>query len=551
MERNYTEVIMDVSKRTAALYCMGMALLLVMLRLLALGDEAAWGDEALTTVCFPNEGFAGYLRCVFAEDDRLRLAPVYYWVQYAWSVPFGGGLKELRLLSLFLNAVAFVQLFVLVASIANRRAAVWATFFFSVSLFQIYYGQEVRFYALMNVFALLALQGAWCYSHGKQGLGLGLALLGNAGLVWTHTFSVVFVLALGLYMLRYLRTPRLLLPWMGAHGLMAVALLGWLFWLGYDLEGQSAAYGDMPAGWRELVSTYVQFAGGRFSNIDPGDYLPLGLSMDLVITVLMALFSLGALYGALKITSDSEKGEVLWDVGLLVVALTVPVVLLFLLGKVWRPCFFTRYVIYAALPLYALAGIGLANCTHRRLGQGAALVLMALFMWQVLALPRPFRADYGGVARLVAADSAVERSVLALKPFNYDAVTYALRDLPVTTELLYGLKETIGIGAQRVAEGNSVWVVFYRWDNLVGFEAGVKAAGLDFRRTETAGMPPLQVYHLYEAGVNLIRPGAAIVGSSHETLNHPTVRRDPAPCVREENLVHGCVVLMGWGCGIG
>lgn len=521
-------VIADVSKRKAALYGGAMGVLLLVLRFLALDQEAAWGDEALTTVCFPNEGFAGYLRCVFSEDDRLRLAPVYYWVQYAWSLPFGGSLPGLRLLSVFLNLVAFVQLFVLVASIATRRAALWATFFFAVSLFQIYYGQEVRFYALMNVFSLLALQGAWCYTRGKRGLGLLLALVGNGGLVWTHTFGVVFVLALGVYMLRYVRKPKLFLPWMGAHGLLAVALLGWLAWLSYDLDGQSAAYGDIPAGWRELISTYVQFAGGRFSNIDPGTYLPLGLSADLVIALIMGLLSLAALLMAYKQRNASDESAPLWDVLLLLVALTLPVLLLFFLGTLWRPCFFTRYVIYAALPFYALAGIGLAQCTPRYLGRAVGVLLVALFLWQVLALPRPFRADYGGVARAVASDPAPDRTILALKPFNYDAVAYAVRDLPVATELLYGLKETVGIGVQRVGEGESVWVVFYRWNNLAAFEEGVKAAGLEFRHMESAGMPPLQIYHLYDPKVDSIGPAAAAAISSPNKLNRPTVPRDPA-----------------------
>ncbi len=531
--RKCAQVIFDVSKGRATLYLLSMGLVLLVLRILALGDEAAWGDEALTTVCFPNEGFAGYLRCVFAEDGIPRLAPLYYGVQYGWSVLFGGDLRSLRLLSVFLNLVAFVQLFVLVASIANRRAARWATFFFAVSLFEIYYGQEVRFYALMNVFALLALQGAWYYSHGKRGLGLGLALLGNGGLVWTHAFGVVFVLSLGFYMLRFVRKPRLFLPWMGAHSLLAVALLGWVVWLGYDVDTQGTAYGDLPAGWRELLSTYVQFAGGRFSNMNPAEFLPLGFSADLIIAAFMASFVLIAVYTIGTMARKPETHDALWGGVLLLIVLSVPVLMLFLLGKLWRPCFFTRYVIYAALPFYALAGIGVAQCVHRRLGQAAAVLLVALFTWQNLALPRPFRADYGSVARAVTSEEGQEKTILALKPFNYDAVAYAVRDLPVTTELLYGLKETVGIGAQRVAEGKSVWVVFYRWDDLAGFEAGVEAVGLAYRRTETAGMPPLQIYHLYDAKADLIRPTAAAAILSPNIVDRPTVPRDPAMGVRE------------------
>ncbi len=485
------------SEIIAVFSLIGLVLLGAGLRCLALSEEAAWGDEALTTVCFPADNFSGYLRCVFAEDDRLRIAPVYYGGQYLWSLLFGGGLLALRLMSVFLYVIASVQLYVLVRSIGNHRAAWWAVFFFSVSLFSIYYGQEVRFYALMNVFALAAMQGALWYVRGHLRSGLILALLGNVGLVWTHTFSVVFVLGLGLYMLRFWRQPRVLLLWMGAHSLMAMGLFGWLGWLHYDFGGQSAAYGDMPAGLRELLSTALQFFGGRFSNINPAVYMPGGLSLDVAIGGLaLAAVLYGLWHSWYKARAAENGGWAPGEIMLLLVCLVTPVLLLFFLGRLWRPCFFTRYVIYAALPLYALMGLGLAAIPGKQMSRLAGLAFVLMFSWQVLALPRPFRADYGAVVRAIASDPSENQVALALKPFNYDAVVYALRDSGVETELLYGLKEIAGISIARVHEGYSVWAVFYRWDDLASFEARMEEAGLVARRFESAGMPPLTIYHV-------------------------------------------------------
>ena len=473
-----------------------LLLLGIGLRALALSQEAAWGDEALTTVCFPSGGLRAYLDCVFSEDDRLRLAPVYYYVQFGWSQCFGGTLNALRALSIALSVVAGLQLYGLIRSLHSHRAACWALFLFSVSLFEIYYGQEVRFYALMNVFALAALQGAWWYTRGHTRAGLALAVVGNGGLVWTHTFAVVFVLALGVYMLRYLRAPKRLIPWFAVHGAMAVTLFGWLAWLRYDFDGQSAAYGDMGAGWRELANTAIQFAGGRFSNIDPAAYIAGGWSADLILTALMALLVGMLLALSLRSRAGRARSAESW---LLLTALILPPLLLFTLGKVWRPCFFTRYVIYSALPLYGLAGMAMASLPSGLFRRGVAVLLVVLFAWQNLALPRPFRADYGAVARAVATDPAPEKAVLALKPFNYDAVAYALRDSGVTVELLLGLKEIAGITRARAAEGKSVWVVFYRWSDLEAFERQLADAPVTISHFTSAGMPPLTIYHVVPA----------------------------------------------------
>lgn len=474
-----------------------LVLLGVGLRCRAISEEAAWGDEVLTAVCFPANNFQEYLNHVFSEDDIPRLAPLYYGVQYGWSLLFGGSLLSLRYLSVFLFAVAALQLYLLVNAIGGPSAGLWALFLFSVSLFEIYYGQEVRFYSLMNVFALMGMHGALSYSRGHTALGLCLALAGNAALVWTHIFGFTFVMALGLYMLRYVRRPRLLLLWWGTHALMALALFGWLVWLRYDIKAHSVVYHDVTAGWREIANTFVQFSGGRFSNLNPAIYMPGGISTDLIIAV-FALALLGGVvirsffWGPERTDLRCKRG----DVALLVTGFIAPLLILYAVGRLWQPCFFTRYVIYAALPLYALMGISLSSISQRKLRYGMGGILVGLFAWQVLALPRPFRADYGALTQVVMADSSEFRMVLALKPFNYRAAAYALRNTNVKTELFYGLKEIAGIAVQQATAGTSVWGVFYRWDDLAAFQERMDEAGMRTQHFESAGMPPLAIYHV-------------------------------------------------------
>ncbi len=468
------------------------------LRLAAITHESAWGDEALTTACFPAASFSTCMDCVFAEDARLRLAPVYYWVQYAWSLIAGGSLTSLRLLSVALSIITTLQIFALGRLMAGSTAALWAAALFSLSLFQVYYGQEVRFYALMNVFALAALHGLALYLRQPRLRYLALCAAGNALLIWTHTFSVVFVFVQGFLLLGWWKQPRTILPWFIAHGLMALALFAWLAFLDYDFAGQSAAYRDMPAGPRELANTFLQFAGGRFSNINPAPWMTLGFSADLLIAASTAALAAYALFKSCikKAEATPSYGIAQRDTALLLVAFIGPVLGLYLLNWYWRPCFFSRYVVYAALPLQLLAGIGLSALPHTRLLQRkVAIFVLLLFAWQHLALPRPFRADYGELASAVAADPSPHRAVIALKPFNYDAAEYALRDQYVAVELLHGFKEMVAVAQRRSAAGESVWAVFYRWDKPEAFEEALKASGATVTRHETAGMPPLDVFH--------------------------------------------------------
>ncbi len=472
------------------------------LRLAAITHESAWGDEALTTACYPASSFSDCMDCVFAEDSRLRLAPVYYWVQYVWSLIAGGSLTALRLLSVALSIVATLQVFALGRLIAGNSAALWAAALFSLSLFQVYYGQEVRFYALMNVFALASLHGLALYLRQPRLRYLALCAAGNALLIWTHTFSVVFVFAQGFLLLGWWKQPRTILPWFTAHGLMALALFAWLAFLDYDFAGQSAAYRDMPAGSRELANTFLQFAGGRFSNINPAPWMTIGFSADLLIAATVAALAGYALFTTFKKRQGDTPSPPLTraDAAMLFIAFIGPVLGLYLLNWYWRPCFFSRYVVYAALTLHLLAGIGLSALPRTGLLQRkVAIFMLLLFAWQHLALPRPFRADYGELARVVAADPSPHRSVIALKPFNFDAAEYALRDQDVPVQLLYGFKEMVAVAQRRSAAGETVWAVFYRWDDTAAFENAVKASGASVTRYETEGMPPLEIFRVWRA----------------------------------------------------
>jgi len=498
----------NVSPRTsrgALLILLAIITLGTALRLASITRESAWGDEALTTACYPAESFADCMDCVFAEDARLRIAPVYYWVQYAWALVAGGSLTSLRLLSVFLSIVTTVQLFNLGRLIAGNTAGLWATALFNLSLFQIYYGQEVRFYALMNVFALAALHGLALYLRESKLRYLALCVAGNALLIWTHTFSFVFVFAQGFLLLGWWKHLRTILPWFTAHGLMALALFAWLAFLDYDFAGQSAAYRDMPAGPRELANTFLQFAGGRFSNINPAPWMPLGFSADLLIAASTAALAAYALFKSWskKVEAPPSPGLSRGEAALLLVAFIGPILGLYLLNWYWRPCFFSRYVVYAALPLQLLAASGLSALPHTRLFQRkVAIFTLLLFAWQHLALPRPFRADYGELARAVAADSSHHRAVIALKPFNFDAAEYALRDQYVPVELLHGLKEMVAVAQRRCAAGESVWAVFYRWDDTAAFERALKDGGAMISHHKTAGMPPLDLFHVSRGAGN-------------------------------------------------
>lgn len=466
------------------------------LRFYGLADESAWCDEALTLRHLPAESLRCYLRDAFAEDPRLSLWPLYYIVQYGWSQVAGNGLTGMRLLPVFLGLGSIILVYILGRSMYGGAGGLWAAWAFAVSLVQIYYAQEMRFYALLNLLALASMAALWRAQHGNARPAWALHLLLNALILWTHGFSPLFFAAQGAWLLIvYWRRWRPLLLWGAAHGALAAAFVVWAVLSRYDLTTHAAeGYNDMPPGWRELINAWVLLSGGRFSNANPAAYLPGGVSFDLFIAVLPLLAGAVLLRDALHWDAERPRqdGKALC---LLLCWAAIPLLGLFIISLCWRPIFFPRYILYSAAPFSLLLGawLGRPHPTMPRVCM--AVVVCAVFGWQNLALPRPFRADYQAAARIMMAD-AEQAEIHVLKHFNALGMDYALGPHAGRMQTHEGFDALCDAVAGAVLRDGSAWAVFYRWDRMEAFVSRMEAQGIALEEHTLAGMPPLTIFHL-------------------------------------------------------
>ncbi len=473
--------------------CLALA---AFLRMRGLRNESAWGDEALTLLHLPASNLAGFLRGAFGEDPRLMLSPVYYLLEYAWSAVFGGSLAAIRMLSVTLGLVSVGLIFLVARRLFNPRAGVLAAFLLAASLVQVYYSQEVRFYALMGVFSLLSFH-ALIRLLESGGVHWGLVHWGcNALLLGTHAFAPLFFLAQGVFLLAtQYRRIRWLFLWGAAQGMILVLFAVWLKFLHYDFAAQSQAYNDVPPTLRTLANTFIVFAGGRFSNLNPAPFMPGRISLDGVLAGMSAAIAGASLILLWKNRSAAANRNA-WLLALC--WWLIPVTALYAVALVWRPCYFDRYVLYSSFGLYVVMAGTLVNLPAPRLRHAAIGVIVMACLYQSLVLPRPFRADYQAAARAVAADPAPNTVVHALKQFNALGVRYShpvSRDRIVTFE---GYPELCAETLRAAEDGKTVWAVFYRWDNIEDFVQKMHDASLHCFCREFGGMPPLSACRVFQ-----------------------------------------------------
>ncbi|MBI1321555.1 MAG: hypothetical protein GC168_21775 [Candidatus Hydrogenedens sp.] len=459
--------------------------------------ESPWNDEVLTLKYIGLPTQAEYLKAVFEEDPWLILSQGYYRVQYACRYLFGGSVIAIRMLSVVLSLASLPLIAWLGHRLFSPSAGVAAAAFSALALVQVYYAQETRFYALLNLEALVAVAGlVWALQRGSR-WGWLWHFVGNAALLYTHAFTPLFFAAQGLFLLWYWRgRPVRVLVWGAAHFAMLGLFFLWvLYGLHYDFADKTQAYNDIPPTWREWVMTYIVFAGGRFSNHEPSPYMWGGISLDWGVTVLM----LGLAAFAVSRFAAKSDGDGGWNrrdsLVLLLAWVVVPVALLFAASIFWRPVYQYRYVLYANAALMLLAGGGWSLVDAKRVRIGIAVLLLSLMAWQNFALTRPFRPCFGllwGIAR----ENPPSAGILAMKPFVGRAAQFAVGDV-MEVGVLYGIDDMIFETDKRLRDGGELLILFHQWNDYDRLEAAFDQRGYRYWRWELPGIPPLEMYQIW------------------------------------------------------
>ncbi|MEI2610901.1 MAG: glycosyltransferase family 39 protein [Candidatus Promineifilaceae bacterium] len=385
-------------------------LLALVLRLVALGRESLWYDEALS-----YHAAALPVSALFDNTAESSHPPLYYALLHIWRgvVPRTDG--ALRLLGALLN-VALVPALYALARQWNRshREALAAAFMVVVSPFQILYSHELRMYTLLMLLVTLTV---WAYGRARPQTGYGwwvlFCLLGAAAM-YTHLFAAMTLLAIGLYALVHQQARAALWRTIGAGFGIILLYIPWLLVL---FRGQTQAVG----GLRPLLQSFTY---NPILPLTAPTFLLFGLSRTLIYSGL-ALFLTLALLVVLLL-----EGRKAWRQGsgsglllpALIVFLTMGIPLAVYLV---RPFFLPERTLAAAAPfLLLLLAWGLSRWGSPLpylVGGAAALMVVGTLIYLLGPAQKP---PYREVMAYVTAHSQPDDVILHTSDGSYLPALY-------------------------------------------------------------------------------------------------------------------------------
>jgi hypothetical protein len=174
------------------------------LRLVAIGAQSFWSDEAITALLVRRD-FGSLLSGV---ADTESTPPLYYVAAWLWARAAGADEAGLRSLSAVLGVLAVPTAYGAARALVSSRAAWIAGLLVAVNPVLVWYSQEARAYSLL---VLLCGLSFWAFVEAHEsGSGRALACwwLASSLAIATHYFALLVVAVMGGWLLVSQRTGR-------------------------------------------------------------------------------------------------------------------------------------------------------------------------------------------------------------------------------------------------------------------------------------------------------------------------------------------------------
>jgi mannosyltransferase len=301
--------------------------------------------------------------------SRDSAPPLFYVLE--WLVAqLAGGPAPLRLVP----ALAGIALIPLLAALARRAAGdaagLWAAAFAAVLPATLMASENARMYSLAGALVVAATLLLWravertgVERTGVEGppgerpaVGLWLAYcLVAAAAVWTDYFAGVALVGV-VAALAWLRPGRRALVSAGAATAIALASMGpWLLFAGAQLEHAGQGFWIPPLSPDSIAGTFGQlFAGPPVDSGVPGLDVLVALQVIAVVAGSVALAAVALAPAGWRRFGPGARRTAVF------LLLACGGVVLLGVVSLWRPILEARYAGVMWLPLFALAGVGLA-----------------------------------------------------------------------------------------------------------------------------------------------------------------------------------------------
>lgn len=341
-----------------------------LLRIYHLGTESIWLDEA-ASIDGSKESFVS----VIQSSGRLHnVPPLYFVLLHFWMLLFGTGEIAVRSLSAIFGIISIFVIYQVGCQLFNRKVGLISSFLSAISCYHIYYSQEARAYSLLQLLTLLSFSFfiKILKTDDKRELYFALLLLTNVCLAYTHPYGLFAIVSQIVYFLfLWSEYKRLRFWFMGVQVGTAAFFSPWIpTFFGRVSKISEGFWIDKPS-LKDIFQTFIDYTSGDFGLSGLSSMFFLVFS----ILCLIALISIKRVNGgwtrrkplqSVKGLSWNISPEFVEETLLLLLWLSFPIIIPFIVSQFITPIYLTRYTIGASAAFYLLVAKGISAFTSRK-----------------------------------------------------------------------------------------------------------------------------------------------------------------------------------------
>ncbi|HNT75516.1 MAG TPA: glycosyltransferase family 39 protein [Anaerolineae bacterium] len=340
--------------------------------------------------------------------------PLYSPLLRVWMYCAGDSVYAMRYLSLLCGWLSIALCYALGRRLLGKKIAMVAAALMAFSPYMVWYAQEVKMYAWLVMWVLLALYALEraCREHRRRWWLLTFAILPL--LFYSHILTPLLLPVMGgWFLLRYTwKHPIKLWVLLALLVLLALSipLLTWI--VPTLLEVRETGFPHY---------TLLQMATILLNGWSAGMY-QAGLLNGQLLAYAMATFSLLCLVGLLGLGIKQK-----WDVlGPLLIWIALPVLALWVVS-LRGPLFADRYLIWGAPGFYLLCGTGLVALWQLERWLGPILLIIAVFFNSLCLYAQaayPIKPQFLQASACLQERRAADALLLFQIPYNHRVVAY-------------------------------------------------------------------------------------------------------------------------------
>jgi uncharacterized membrane protein len=402
-----------------------------------------------------------------------RHPPLHHLALWLTVKAIGDGELAVRIPSIIAGTLAIPALYLLGRELYDRRTGLVAAAFGAASPMLIWYSQEARMYAFVELFGLLAL---WTQLRVIRNPSMGnwaAYILATAALLWSHYFGLLLIGVQQLIWIGVLIHRRrtgepmraITLGFLYSLAVLAMQLVPLLVFAHKQFDSTGAALGS-PSGTYDALSFYAVISNMAWAL--------WGYHPDTTTQLLAAGWPLFLLLSLLLLGRGGSRQTII-----LAVAAITPIVILIVVALYDRELFEVRYFLVAVPLLFLLIArlvTGWIRDPRARWAVTGAILFTLLLglLDQQTNDGNPRLYDFRGAIKDIRADAGPRSLVLFEPPDMRYVLDYYAPELR---------RRPLREGVPRRREGSPVFVIASFQDNKKFFDRTNRVVGkLDFRR---------------------------------------------------------------------